>query len=688
MPNAFVAPYPHYEINLEDLSIFNQIGESILPLNRQLYLIKAQKGKVNEIDWYPDFSSAEKYFGAETFNMLNATYFSPASYFLNTIFKNNGAFIGRVADPSAKAAVAILEAHVKTLQVVQYEKVNGIRSVDANGDPIPMTTTVTEGEVTTHPAVTEPGLEIKWYIRYALDAAVVDGQGQITTAAETIDGLQVKAVGTAPNIVTTYPIFAIEANSVGIHGNDSGFSLFYDNAANDMDMVDRVDGIFYSFAPVQKDYNKSTATGIRDMYRNLSTSFIMKPNVVDPATTAAVSFAEILTKSYTADFPLPFKVYQYPANISTIGALAAALEPSIYPDDSDDTRDELSSGWRVNIVSGLDLHNRPYDHIVVAYDTIQLNENAIIYLKNGTDGATDETTIQGQIVSMLQGDLNPQIIDKAQYPFTHLYDPGYKLDTKYAMLGFLNLRDDVKVEVATQDYTLPRNTQAQDEAMLASLRAHALLMRESIVKGTACCRASIYMHCGDTLDTYTQYLPMTLFAAAKHAEYQNTDHLQNAIAGLPNSAVTILKNLNWTAFAEDTQSRNWNAGGNYVQFYDRNKLHIASVRTVYPYDTSVLVNDLFVDAIVYSKHAIRVSWATHAGLEEEFAILSDMITKDLTNRLSTIFNGKYKFTVTVYQTEFEAQLGFVSHVRVEIIAPATNRVWAVDIVCKRENFGA
>jgi hypothetical protein len=69
------------------------------------------------------------------------------------------------------------------------------------------------------------------------------------------------------------------------------------------------------------------------------------------------------------------------------------------------------------------------------------------------------------------------------------------------------------------------------------------------------------------------------------------------------------------------------------------------------------------------------------------AILEENVRLDLTDRLSKLFNNKYTFEVRVYQTEEEKKLGYVHHVTISVTAPATNRVWDVDIVAYRENYG-
>ena len=172
----------------------------------------------------------------------------------------------------------------------------------------------------------------------------------------------------------------------------------------------------------------------------------------------------------------------------------------------------------------------------------------------------------------------------------------------------------------------------------------------------------------------------------KKAEYQNKQYLDREAKGLPFSAIDVFKKFNWVPYSPTSKKNKWNYGGNYCQYYDMRSLHFPSVRSVYPYDTSVLVDDEFVDCIVYMKHVVRRSWAIHVGLTKKFAELKQMIETDLSDKLNDMIRGKYDVKVTVYQTEEERKIGFIHHVQIEITSPATTRVWLVDIVCKRENY--
>jgi hypothetical protein len=229
------------------------------------------------------------------------------------------------------------------------------------------------------------------------------------------------------------------------------------------------------------------------------------------------------------------------------------------------------------------------------------------------------------------------------------------------------------------------NDQATDESIGSALRARALLIPESIVKGTECFRAIIFQQAGYVNGSlYAGIVPSTLWYAKQLALYHNTTVMKGAPEGLPNSEIDIFKEWNWTPSADAMKERSWNTGLNYFQYFNMTQLHYASLRTVYRYDTSVLTIDDFSNAIIYTKHEVRQVWAIYAGVTLPAGVLRSQITDTLSKRLDRLYNGRYTFVVTVYQTEEEATLGYVHHVRIALSSPANNRVWDVDIVCTRQ----
>ena len=295
--------------------------------------------------------------------------------------------------------------------------------------------------------------------------------------------------------------------------------------------------------------------------------------------------------------------------------------------------------------------------------------------------------------------MNPKIVDKFRYPFTHVYDVGYSMTTKYAMIDFLDVRDDVGVELTTQvlldnswatgiTRNLKVNDQAADIANLLILRERALLMRESILMGTDCMRCSIYTQAGwIPSNTYDDVIPFVFWSAYQHAQYGNLDHMSaKEPRTLPYSENTLFRNWNWMPYSESQKEKTWNAGGNYCQHCDMRRIFYPALRTVYREETSVLLDQWVVDAFIYMKHECRKVWARFTGTNDPQEAVQNAVKKDVEDRLFYLLNGKYTFDVDVYQTEEEAKIGYIEHIKISLTIPSTKRVFVFDIIANRENY--
>ena len=728
---SMVAPYPHVEIDVEDKSIYIPVNEDILPLHRPLYIMRTQKGPVGVPVWCESYTRAKKIFGSNTFNQ-RSKYFSPASYFLLQQLQSNGAFIMRAGDDTANSARVFVELGVKAVEAVpQYQRdAYGKFVYDEEGKKIALTS-----------ATATAGYQLIWRA--------------VSTPADinSIDPGAWEDLGPAqdPNdeTITWYPMFSFLASNAGAWGNAFGFKLCFSNKDNSGDFIVRNGSVAYQIAPVELEEGNSTPTVIYDKYNNPAVSGVVKPDTIDSISGVDISFNKKLAASYSDGCELPLSIYYYSDSFKKVGDMIMKAEVAAkdaivanygnivdvdgkfgvdgtvvtFVEDllgvtigegdvtaasiaADIDGAEAAFGFMANLMTCVDRDKRGYfaSYVVATSDAdapagcIDMDADATVYMMGGTDGNDSDPYIEEYTRKYLTAAANNNheyLIDYFRMPFNCVIDSGWSIATKKAYLEFMDVRDDLKVYLGTQQSWMinsvgklvrpPVNTKYEDESIGAGLRTHAWLMRESIAKGTECCRATIFLHAGRTAD-YDVWLPGTLWIAKKMAEYCNRDFMNKEPKELPNSAVECWKDLSWVASSEDTKSRNWNAGLNYVQYYSMTGLHYASVRSVYKYDTSVLVDDMFVNAITWMKHIVRRSWARFAGATRPVAELQQAITEDLTSRLAYMINGKYEFTVDVYQTDEDKKLGYVQHVDITVTSPATNRVWLVNIICKREGF--
>lgn len=696
-----IKPFPHYQINVKDNSIYEVEYTTILPVHRPIWIMRCQQGPVGDPVWCPTYTYASNMFGEQTFTNTNKKYYSPQAKVLTDTLTYNGAFICRAADETALNSVVIIEAYVRQVDdVLQYAyDEDGNRLLDDDGNYV-------EKQENGEP-VYEPGVEIKFVKRHELlSSEEVSGYDYSSLQRRTV--VDTDAEGTEITW-SVYPIMVFEALYPGEYGNDLCFSLFYKNSENAAGDVNYYQTLFYTFAPARREYDSTTVTPHYDIYNTTQNSFAANPETLNPDTGAEMSMQAVLNKAYDEDsHQLPYTIYTYEENLLAVGNRIAQVESETSLGHTKPTYDaeeimNTSFGYLVNVISCRNLNGVPYDHVRLITisdedeNVVQLAEDNYIYLANGADGDLSDLMVQNCIQQFCAKTLNPQIVDKFRYPFTHMYDVGYNFDTKYAMIDFLDVRDDIMIELSTQvlmddntGRTITLNDQMTDESNGEALRSRALLMRESVLKGTDCCRCAIYAHAGFLADgVYSDPMPFTYWSAMKHARFGNLPYMNTTEPrGWPQSYNEFFKvsSVNWINYDPEGQSRVWDSGINYVQWADMTRIFYPALRTVYRAETSVLVDQWFVDAVVYTKHVVRNAWGKFSGRNDKSAVLQQAIKEYLDTELSYLYNGKYDFEVSVYQTAEEQRIGYIQHVLIRLTSPATMRVLDVDIEVNREGY--
>ena len=405
-------------------------------------------------------------------------------------------------------------------------------------------------------------------------------------------------------------------------------------------------------------------------------------DTTDKATMRRYYLGEVIPNEY-ATKDLTFNMFMYPNNVETIGTACLAVE------DDSLFATEFTSPFMVNLFTGTSMELKPYSHIQVdtsSTGAVLLNKNVINYMTGGDDGDTSDAALESLTREWLAGDVFPDILDNARYPVTHMYDSGYESATKEALIDFLGIRDDVKVVLSTQSVYEKPNTKAEDQSMGSFLRARALLHPESMIFGTMACRVTILQQCGELneLIPYTRIVPATLDCMMKKGIWQGGTYLKGKPKGLPHSAVTILKNINWFPVNADFKQLSWDNALNYMQYYDMTSIHYPDVISVYPYLTSLLSDDIFMDILIYIKHIVRVQWAIFAGVDDPIPQLisrvRDSVARDIYAKIGVYARTK----VNPYQTSLDVQLGYSLTVEVAVYGTVPNRVWNVIVPVRRE----
>ncbi len=121
-----------------------------------------------------------------------------------------------------------------------------------------------------------------------------------------------------------------------------------------------------------------------------------------------------------------------------------------------------------------------------------------------------------------------------------------------------------------------------------------------------------------------------------------------------------------------------------MQYYDMTSVHYPDVISVYPYQTSLLSDDTFIDMMVYLKHLVRIEWSKFVGLDDPINQLFGKITDSVGKSIYDTFGSYLRAEVRAYQTELDVELGYALHLEVAVYGTVPNRVWNVIIPVRRE----
>lgn len=648
MVNRFT--FPRADINVKDIPVKQPADPTVLPLHLPLFMSFAETGPVG-VPVLGGTISLTSMFGNGFLDERSA-FFQHPNVFIKNALPFQQIYFVRLADPTATEASFVLECTVTPGDIPQYQRTaGGALILDLNGDPKPL---LGGGGL----PVTEPGVTLSFSTRPL-------------TTGETLTNLTVTTTsGAGGATIHTYPLMAFKTH-VGSAGNRLGFRLFYDAALNHS-LVDNIDALTYAFQPVRLLPDRNIETPIFDIYGELAQTFAFKPAAFDPSTSSYYELRDVVTANFRGTSGLPYEFHVYSANAGAIGEAILSVSPEL----------GAISPYMVNILDVRDLAGNTYHHAVLAAGTSAILNPAVVnYLEGGTDGALTKAKLEELTVDFVAGLINPEISNSFRYPFTHIYDSGFTMVNKQALMAAYAVRDDVKIDFSTQDAANPPNTAAQDQSAGAALRAAALLFPESTDFGTQACRAAIFQQCGKLADglVWPHPVPATLDRMIKRCRFNGQDFVSGEPKGRPNSEVTVFdrQSLNWTPATAAQMQLNWSAGLNYIQYCDVQTLFYPDLISVYPIDTSLLSGDVFVDYLIYLKKIIRRQWTIFVGRDDPPKSLFQDIEKAIDAAATYAFNNTITTETVVSQTAADTALGYQLTVTTTVKGNMPGRVWKV-----------
>lgn len=624
-------------------------------------------------------------YGAETFDE-NSKYFNHQTMFANGVdAEGNAAMYVRLLAPDAgpKPTIRIyLDVLPTQIDLYQRNSDGSIKTTIA-GDPIVV------GQA--------PGYRVKFVTEHftTLDEAQQFG------AAVIQPGDQTDAAGTQSQ---RYPIFEQEHSFYGEDGNLAGIRLWAQTTANVSTLPTKLmarEKVYpFSYAVVRKDAKTGTASTVETVFGEQAITVVFKPNVVDPISTKRIYFGEQALNAYQSLTDPKYaplygefgrqKIYQ--DNIDLLLAKFQAAEVPFLTDTSDFTADPADM-YLFNFVTGTDSSNVPYQSFIFADGpgAVRFSSSTNVYAAGGTDGTMDHQTHANLVSEYMQRYANPsdELNDIAYHVESHIYDSGFPLETKYDLINFIANRHDTFVHLSPNEFGQPPLSPSEEYSVASALQSRLEMHPESVYFGTPVFRGMIMGSTGSIrgaarLDKY----PVGYEVGRKSARYMGASNGAWKSGanpdGYPGHILEYMFDLSnpWTP--DDVRNRNWDAGLNWIERFDRSSFNFPAMKTVYGDDTSVLTGYLTACAIIQLNKVVRQVQRMFSGTEGLTpAQFTQRVNDAVVEKVKGRFDGRYIITPKAYFTSLDQVRNYSWTLPVDIGAPGMKTVMTTYTVARR-----
>ncbi len=658
----------------------------ITPIHLPYVFIQGGRGKEDTLLLTGDALSTV--YGEDMLN-YRSKYASPATLIARQAASTGSAiFTKRLVAPDATAARIRIGVEVVPDKLVVYQRnADGSFMKDTDGNKIP------DGDKTVD------GVKMRWIVNHDKDAVAPNAFGK----DEVVIGQLTATDGTQSNY---YPILDGLVSWRGAEGDNIGLRLEAPTALSSnptrTDIIERIGAFLYRIQFVERKSSRTAPTVIRTISGMEQETFALQEGVIQPDDETDLSFGKVVVDAYeyneTGNTPIfaPMdQMHLYQKNIDEIVKKLYESESKVNNDLLTDV--EFVEG-QMNIFTGVDYNGIPYQTIEVL-DADQggaiFDGTSTFYAIDGSDGDVNWDTFDALAKQQFEsfGNMGEDLEDMAFYPFSIVYDIGYKVDTKKAMANVLSLRPDVMIIASTHTWKGVELNVDEESSMGAMLRNYYRLHPESVLYNTPACRAAVFMQYGESIEAPSLgKVPLTLEVANKLATYMGAS--DGVIRGTridnnPGNVVTTMRKINKTYRNATVRDRDWENGLNYVQTYNRNSNFFPAWGTIYNNDRSVwrsLIN------VIIGCDLTRVCYRLWAETTGTTGMDETLFLKLMGERFLEYTTGRYNDHVTVkgrfYLDKEDGYNGFSYHGDISLIGDPGMTVGTFTITGLRRNTEA
>lgn len=624
-------------------------------------------------------------YGEDTF-VERSAYFNHQTKYSNSMnAKGNAGMYVRLipTDAGPKPTVRLFLDVLPTLVDTYERNSDGSIKTDVSGDPI------VNGTV--------QGFRIKFVKDYIGSSASSPAFGRATIVA----GDQTTGAGGTSQ---RYPLFDLEHSFFGGDGNLAGFRLWAQTEANvsilPTKLMAREKVYPYSLSVIRKNTATGNVKSVSSVFGEQTLTFSMKPDVIDPNSSSRLYFGErvvqdyqnLTDQNYAKKYGEFGQVHVYQNNIETLLTMFHAAEVPFIDSNYDFTSDPADKHL-FNFITGTTSQDVPY-HSYVFTDTgnsVRMSQSTNVFLSGGSDGTMTHEMHAALVAEYMDRykDKDDELNDIAYHVESHIYDSGFPLSTKYALINFLAERKDTIVILSPSEYGQPTLSPSEEYSVSASLRARLDLHPESSYFGTPVFRALIQGSAGRVRgSSYTNRFPLTHEIAVKSATFMGAGNgrwkPKEKFDGQPGSIIETQFDITnpWTP--QSVRNRNWDIGLNWVQRNGRESFFFPALKTVYSDDTSILTSYVTACAIAYLNKVTQKIHRIFSGRSDLTpAQFTDAVNAAYSAEVKDIFDGRFVIIPKAFFSSMDQVRNYSWTLPVEIYAPGMQTVMTAYTVARR-----
>lgn len=499
---------------------------------------------------------------------------------------------------------------------------------------------------------------------------------------------------------TYYPLFYFESNFKGVYGNSYGVKLWTANRASispgDLDVITDQEAMMYNAQLVYKVTPTATASIVRDTIGEAVVSFIPKKNAFNFKTNQLLDIKQLVSNYIddgvsSGNVPIygPLgKIVHYTANINHVLDVCYTKEQAYNPNSA-----LITSKYLLDLFSAADFDSIPFIGFKVASNGAQINQSRSYLLSGGNDGdltdATFETTVIDEIANNTENPNYP-LLDMARFPFSCVYDSGFSMDVKNAILTWPSKRKNVHVAIGTHTVGNAALSIAEEKSVGLSLATTARMYSESDYWNTPATRSVLMAQSGILINDPYQERVSTVFQLAEFrakclGSQTGAINSEELYESAPKSVVTSLKKLSSHYLNEAARDKLWTTGLNYAISFDTRSFFFPSLQTVYGIGQSILSSEMIMqicaDLELKADRVWRYMVNSYSLSDAQFIAKSNKLFNELTNG---IYGSIVRVVPNTYFTPMDSVRGYSWVMDITVYGNVPKTVGEVNIIAKRD----